>query len=370
LSKANLTDAILTYANLTEANLTEANMTDTHLVGANLLGADLRAANLTNAILSNADLTNADLSDANLSYTDFTNAILTNASISIAKLIRNKSIIVGVNKATIYSHDILASHERPERSNISFYTDLESKIKEPTVEQANESQILSSLDKVFTIPIRIAEEPVTPQNLVLIFTALTELTTKFWLITKHRFADLIEYTQTHDSRFAYEAGTVITRITYNSPINIDWKVDMSAPSVAEAVGTTIDAIKQKEERLKKLELANQAEAQRIKEAEQKAEQARQMAVLDRERQELELERQRLAIEKERQTLIEQRLEAQNKQLDDALDLAKKAIDMVYPNADAELRPVLFQTVLNNILQLQNASGLQLALSEPKKKKTK
>src|SRR5205823_542093 len=52
------------------------------------------------------------------------------------------------------------------------------------------------------IPLRIDEEPLTPQKLALVFTALTELTTKLWLIAQHRFADLIEYTQTHDVRFA------------------------------------------------------------------------------------------------------------------------------------------------------------------------
>jgi hypothetical protein len=69
------------------------------------------------------------------------------------------------------------------------------------------------------IPLLIDEEPLTPQTLALAFSALTELTTKLWLIAQHRFADLIEYTQTHDVRFANEAGSTIAYVTYNSPFN-------------------------------------------------------------------------------------------------------------------------------------------------------
>ncbi len=85
-----------------------------------------------------------------------------------------------------------------------------------------------------------------------------------------------------------------------------------------------------------------------------------MVALEKEKQELEIEKQKLEIEKERQSLVEQRLEAQKKQIVDALEIASKAVDTVYPNADEEMRPVLIQTVMNNILQLQSIKGLELA----------
>ncbi|HYX51209.1 MAG TPA: hypothetical protein VE843_15790, partial [Ktedonobacteraceae bacterium] len=74
-----------------------------------------------------------------------------------------------------------------------------------------------------------------------------------------------------------------------------------------------------------------------------------------------LEKLRLEIEKERLALIAQRLEMQKKQIEDALELAGKAVTTLYPEADAEMRPVLIQNILNNILQLQSGPRLELAL---------
>jgi Pentapeptide repeats (8 copies) len=326
-------------------------MTNANLVGSILHRATLRGANLLNTDLTSADLTNADL----------TSADLTNAEITYTTL-----------EGTIISGTILDKDVPDETSLLAlrgpqFYAAIGK--KGSATNRRDLTQSTGSQDEA-AISINIIEDPLTPQNLSMALTALTEFATKLWLISKHRFSDLIEYTQTHNNRFAYEASTVITKVTYNSPFNIDWKVDISAPSVAEAISTTIDAIKQKDERLKKLELKNQAEAQRIEEAEQKAYQIHQMAALEREKQELEFEKRRLEIERERQALIELRLDAQNKQLKDALDLARQAIDIVYPNADVEMRPILFQTVLNNILQMQNVTGLELALPYPRKKRTK
>src|SRR5438067_2906284 len=68
--------------------------------------------------------------------------------------------------------------------------------------------------------IRVTEDPLTSRNLSTIISALTELHTKCWLIAKGRFADLIEYTQTHNVRFAEEANLVITRIKHNSPLDM------------------------------------------------------------------------------------------------------------------------------------------------------
>jgi hypothetical protein len=146
-----------------------------------------------------------------------------------------------------------------------------------------------------TLHIQIIKEPLTAQNLLTIISALTELSTKYWLIVKGRYADLIEYTQTRSGLFAEEANVVITRVSYNSPFNMDWRVDLSAPSVADALITTIDGITQRQERLEQAKLENQAKAQEIKQAEQRAEQESQTTLLEQEKQRLEIERQRLEI---------------------------------------------------------------------------
>ena len=161
------------------------------------------------------------------------------------------------------------------------------------------------LDTSSNLHIRIVEEPLTAQNLTSIISALTELSTKYWLIAKGRFADLIEYTQTHNGRFAEEADMVITKVTYNSPLNMDLKVDLSAPSVADALVTTIDGITQAPKRLRQKELENQAKAQEIQHAEQQAVREQQMAILEQEQRRLEIEKQRLEV-------LEKQLEVQKK----------------------------------------------------------
>ncbi len=228
------------------------------------------------------------------------------------------------------------------------------------------ANIEATINEQAMIPLRIVEEPLTPQNLAIILTALTELTTKFWLIAKRRFADLIEYTQTHDVSFANEAGTTIAWITYYSPLNFGLQLDKVVPGVAEAVMTVVDGLSQRKAHREKLELENMAAAQRIKEAEEQFKHQQEMAALEREKQEILLEKRRLENEKERQALVEKRLESLKKQIEDAHELAGKAVDIVYPNADADMRPMLIQTMMNNILQLQSAIGLEPTLLAPRK----
>jgi transcriptional regulator with XRE-family HTH domain len=204
------------------------------------------------------------------------------------------------------------------------------------------------------VSFRITEEPLAAQNLLTCISALTELSTKYWLIAKGRFADLIEYTQTHNDRLAEEANIVVTRITYNSPMNMDWKVDLSAPSVAEALITTIDGITQRQVRLEKAKLEIQAKALEIKEDEQKSEHESQMALLEQEKQRLELEQRRLEV-------LEKRLEVQKKGIEYALEIAEKVVDTLHPGADQATRTMEIQALLPNLLQLQSVKGLELVL---------
>lgn len=212
------------------------------------------------------------------------------------------------------------------------------------------------------IPLLINEEPLTPQTLALAFTALTEFTTKLWLIAKHRFADLIEYTQTHDVRFANEAGSTIAWVTYNSPFSFGLQVDKLVPGIADAVITIVDGLSQRRAKRERLEIDNQIALNAVKTAEEQLKQQQEMAEFEREKQ-------RLNNEKIRQVLVEQRLELQMKQIEQALEFAGKAVDIVHPNADPEMRPVLIQTLVNSILQIDSVKGLQLALPDQSNIKT-
>jgi len=331
LHGANLSLARLSKADLSEADLSRADLSRAYLSEANLSGADLNKANLRGAILYKVNLSDADLNEADLS----------NANLNEANLDRAELRGVNLVGATLRGASISLESEKDILRGL----------------EANFLETKQLSEEPSTIHIRIVEEPLTPHNLTTIISALTELSTKFWLIAKHRFDDLIEYSQTHDVRFIEDAELAITRITYNSPFSMDWKIDLSAPSVAEAIVSTIDGITQRRARLEKAELENQAKAQEIKEIEQKSAQERQRVALEREKQELEIESQRLA-------LLTKRLEVQKKGIEYALDIAGKAARVLHPHADAEARAMIIQTLLPNILQIQNGKGLELVLEVP------
>lgn len=137
-------------------------------------------------------------------------------------------------------------------------------------------------------------------------------------------------------------------------MNMDWKVDISAPSVAQALITTIDGITQIRKRLGKMELENQARALEVKQAEQQANQEQQRAALEQEQQHLEIEQRRLEI-------LEKQLEVQKKSIEYALEIAEKVVDTLHPGVDAAARAMEIQTLLPNLIQLQNSKGLELAL---------
>lgn len=200
------------------------------------------------------------------------------------------------------------------------------------------------------IQLALFEEPLTLSTLTTTLTALTELTIKYWLIAQGRFADLIEYGQTHSERFAREAGVTVGHVTHNSPFNID--IRLSAPDVASALTTTIDGVSQTRKRLALKELEVQAQALQVKQAESQAEHQQQMDALAREQQRLALEQQRLEV-------LEKRLSLQKKAVEDALEIAGKAVDTLRPGLDPDARAMAIQEVLPNILQLQSIAGLEL-----------
>ncbi len=339
LRGADLSGARLIAANLSDANLSDANLSDANLSSANLSGAKLIAANLSDAKLITADLSDAKLSETKLSGADLSLAKLSGAKLSDANLSGAKLSFADLSGAS------MSQIEREHLRNRGVIG-----LDDPYAETTSPTSALR---------IRVIEEPLTPYNLTTIISALTELSTKFWLIANGRLAELIEYAQTHDVRFVEEAGLVITKITYNSPLDITFSSPNFDPkNIADAVVTTIDGITQRKARLEQAELENQAKAQAIKLAEQKAGQEQQMAALEREKQALEIEKQRLA-------LLQQQLDLQKQGIEYALEIAKKTVDLLHPNADDATKGMIMQALLPNILQLQNGKGLVLALTEPK-----
>lgn len=349
LGGANLRDAILSQANLQHTDLRQADLVRSNLSGAdlhraNLFGANLGLTNLSGADLSEAYLPTASLRRANLSRANLHNANLLFANLNEADLRWANLQGADFNSASLEGANLGGAYiSKSEREQLRARGVIG--LDRPSEETEDTSSILR---------IRITEEPLTAHNLSTIISALTELSTKFWLITKDRFGDLIEYTQTHNGRFAEEAHIVVTKISYNSPMNIGWKVDVSATNVAEALVTVIDGISQVGKKLEKADLDIQAKAQEIKQAIQKATQEQQATLLEREKQRLEIELQRLEV-------LEKRLEVQKKGIEYALDIAGKVVDTLHPGADLVSRAMEIQALLPNLIQLQNGKGLELAL---------
>ncbi|HYT42195.1 MAG TPA: hypothetical protein VEP90_07605 [Methylomirabilota bacterium] len=240
---------------------------------------------------------------------------------------------------------------------------------------------IDPMDSTSTIRIRIVQEPLTAHNLTLILSSLTNLHTKCWLIAKRRFADLIEYTQTHDSRYTEEANLVIGRITHNSPADIKLNVnaDASLQGLAEAIKIGIDAITHAPLRHEEAKLGNQALALEMKLREQEVqttladkEQARQieaqMAELEKREKQLEIEMKQLDVEAKRLEIQEKRLDIEKKGIVYALETAREMINVLSPDADQETKELLLRTYLPDLLQLNNGKGLELALPAPQSKK--
>ena len=354
LERVNLSGTSLREANLSRANLSRANLSRANLFGANLSGANLSGDNLNGANLNGANLFGAHLNGANFSGASFFGAHLFGANLSGANL-------SGAYLSYANLFDANLSGTNLSGANLFGANLWEANLFDANFSGAHLSGAIG-LDKLNVSPVEdtstfriyIIEEPLTAQNLTTILFALTELSTKCWLIAKGRFSDLIEYMQTHDVRFTEESKLIITKIKYNSPFEANFKIDLTASNVAEAIKTTIDGVIQAKQRLEKAELENKAKAQEIEQAKQKADHENKAALLEQERQEL-------AVEKERLEILEKRLEVQKKGIEFAFEIAAKTVTMLHPNADEQTKALLIQTMLPTILQLQNGKGLELAL---------
>jgi hypothetical protein len=238
----------------------------------------------------------------------------------------------GKSKTTKQSASVFSGEASDARSRLAYYSDLQKK----------------ALDNSIILGIRILEDPLTAQNVTTLLSAFAEFYVKCWLIAKRRFADLIEYTQTHNVQISNEVGLIISKISYNSPFNIDWKVDASVQGLAEAVATTIDSVTQVRQRLEKAELENRQKEQEIKLTTQKADQEFQIAQLENEKAALEIEKQRLE-------LLEKRLDVQKKGIEYAFEIAGKTVDTLHPDADSETRAMIIQTLLLTVNRNRNSN---------------
>ncbi len=388
LTGVNLSDANLSGANLSGADLNEATLSSTNLRGAKLHGTKLNQADLSRALISNADLhkaelngaflSSADLNGANLSQANLSNANLNRTNLDGASLMNADLNGANLSQANLSNANLNWTHlSRAMLLNVKLkganlnnanlidaYTskDVEDQLDTMGILGSNNSNVFDTAKSInpatnALLVIRILEEPLTTQNLTTIISSLTELYTKYWLIGKERFADLIEYTQTHDIRFVKETQLTIAKMTHNSPADIKFNIDLSASNIAIAIGTAIDGVVQTKQRLEKVELEIKEKVQVIEYARQKADQESKATLLEQEKQELAIERERLEV-------LEKRLEVQKKGIEFALEIASKTINMLQPNADEQTKAMAIQTLLPTLLQMSNGKGLELVLPAP------
>lgn len=244
--------------------------------------------------------------------------------------------------------------------------------------------------------VRIVQRQLAAQDFTAIIPALIELHIKCWLIVRGRYAELIEYAQTHNVKFAEEAGLVITSIGYSSPFEMILQFfektlkPVDPKNIMEAVVIGIDGVFQARQRLIRVMLDNQKRAQQIQQNARKAEQefqrrqhelaiaaqkAVQQSQMERERlrheQEIELlnfqiKREELWLElvKQQVAIQGEQLKLLNTHMNYVTETANRMVDKMQPNADPATRAMQVQILLPSLLQLDGNEGLPLALPTP------
>ncbi len=218
--------------------------------------------------------------------------------------------------------------------------------------------------------LRITEEPLTASTVDNVISALTTLHTKCWLLYHDRLADLIDYTQTRTPRFEQEAHLIITRMRYNSPLDI--KVDVGIDKVGDAIQKSIDALVQVRQRHRKQELENEAAEVETKLKEQAAQSA--LADQDQERQlaawkaEVELQGAQLEIKRKQLVLQEQELAYERDRVRIAVETGMQIVERVRPDiTDPATKAMLAQSFVREFLQFGSIQNVELVPLEPAEK---
>jgi len=76
---------------------------------------------------------------------------------------------------------------------------------------------------------------------------------------------------------------------------------------------------------------------------------------------VDLERQALVLERERLDLLEKQLDLQKKAIEYALEVAARAVAILQPDADDQIKAMLIQILLPTLLHGQTIKGLELVL---------
>lgn len=148
--------------------------------------------------------------------------------------------------------ELKKQRERAELEYLQAMQALRAGIEMPDAEKKLGIEI--DLEKRINLRLRMQEEPLEAGSVARLFTSITRLYTKCWLIEQGQYEDLIEYTQTYEERFEKEAGLQVGKLSHNSPFEGEFKA--SPQSVAEGLEIAIDGVLKAPIRIKKGMLEN------------------------------------------------------------------------------------------------------------------
>lgn len=359
LRRADLSMAQLNHADLTEANLSEASLSWANLSGAHLSGADLRRADLNIASLNRADLSGAYLFEASLRQVNLRGANLSGANLRRANLVMADLSEANLTRADLTRAIITADQyaQLQEHGIINLDT---ARILRATRTKGSPQPVTDPLgsrtpDEMIPLSFRILEDSLTAHTLTTVLSAFTELHTKCWLIQQGRFADLMDYTQTHQPRFAQEANLRITRLSYNSPADV---VLIVQQLLGGALKTAIDAVMLAPLRFKEKQLDLEAQKQELERQKREAKAAEKERQLQLKEHEIALDRQHLELEKERFTWEQQRLVL-------VTETATTLVGALQPEADPQTKAMAARVLVPQLLAFGQVQGLEITLlAEP------
>lgn len=143
------------------------------------------------------------------------------------------------------------------------------------------------------------------------------------------------------------------------PPTFDISIKASATDVAQAVQTSVDAVMQRGERLRQVELQNDVAQQAIDDAVARRIHEGKMRDLEYEERQIVIEKRHIEVERESVALIKERMYA-------ALEVADKMAAMLYPDAtDAASKADRMRELLPNLWQIQQGQATTLTLPRPK-----
>jgi len=318
LRYARLVGSQLDRASLFDANLSSSDLTAASLYRANLINARLNKANLTRATLVAADLTHANFSRAKLDEADLDRAQVADANFldaSISTQQKEYLVLHGARNADVVLESLIPSS-----------LEVPVEIIEPR------------------ISLRFEENVLTLSRLATIISSLDHLTTKLWLIEQGRLDDALRYAETLDSIFPRQANIVVTRISYNSPLDISVKADVSAPSLAQGVTSLIDGIVQIKQRHKQLALENAKTEQEIEEMERKSLRDDRISGLEAKRIEMEILEKRALLQEKVQDMARKRRK-------DEMDLIEQQVNLLCPDPNDPRRFQIARSLLQDLARL-------------------